>query len=203
MNTRMITTLPSPAISAYQSQAVTWTDEMLVREIVEQDRPELFGLLYDRYLQKVYRKAYSFVHDQDLAQDLAQDIMVKVYRQLHKFGGKSRFSTWLYAISYNFCVEYYRKHKKLHLQPLDTKYDLSEEVEDNEWMDGRCKQLKLALERISSEDKTILLMKYQQDLSIKELTERLNISDSAAKMRLARARQRVKELIQEKELQAA
>ena len=68
---------------------------------------------------------------------------------------------------------------------------------------ARSRHLQRALEEITSEDRDILVMKYQQDLSIKELTERFNISDSAVKMRLARARQRVKEIIVESEKQVA
>lgn len=179
------------------------TDEDIVQEIVLNGRTELFGIIYSRYSQKVYRKCVSFTKDVDAAKDLAQDVLVKVFSQLHKFSGRSRFSTWLYAITYNFCVESYRKSSKYHLQQLDENYDLEEEKEDLEPLMSRSKHLQRALHQIAEEDREILMMKYQQDLSIKDLTERFNISDSAVKMRLARARQRVKEIIRQSEKQAA
>ena len=89
------------------------------------------------------------------------------------------------------------------MQELDENFDLKEEVEDAEPLMSRSRHLVRAMEQIAEEDKAILMMKYQQDLSIKELTERFNISDSAVKMRLARARQRVKEIIRQSEKQAA
>lgn len=89
------------------------------------------------------------------------------------------------------------------MQELDENFDLKEEVEDAEPLMSRSRHLARAMEQIAEEDKAILMMKYQQDLSIKELTERFNISDSAVKMRLARARQRVKEIIRQSEKQAA
>lgn len=179
------------------------TDEDIVQEIVLNGRTELFGIIYSRYSQKVYRKCVSFTKDLDAAKDLAQDVLVKVFSQLHKFSGRSRFSTWLYAITYNFCVESYRKNSKYHLQAIDENYDLEEEKEDLEPLMSRSKHLQRALNQIAEEDRTILMMKYQHDLSIKELTEKFNISDSAVKMRLARARQRVKEIIRQSEKQAA
>lgn len=179
------------------------SDEALVAAIVEQDRPELFAWIYRRYVGKIQRKCSSFTHDREVAQDMAQDIMVKVYHQLCKFSGKSRFSTWLYAITYNFCVEHYRKQGKFHFLAIDQTFDLCEDMEDPEPLQARSSHLHHALEKIAPEDRAILLMKYQQDLSIKELTERFQISDSAVKMRLARARQRVKDLIQESERHAA
>lgn len=175
------------------------SDEDLIAGILEEGRTDLFGFIYQRYSSKVYRKCLSFAHDKDLAQDMAQDILVKVYHQLHKFSGKSRFSTWLYALTYNFCVEHYRKNSKFHIQGIDDNHDLSEELEDSEPLFTRSRYLKRALDQIAPEDKDILVMKYQDDLSIKELTERFQISDSAVKMRLARARQRVKDLIRESE----
>lgn len=179
------------------------TDEEIVQEIVLNGRTELFGIIYSRYSQKVYRKCVSFTKDLDAAKDLAQDVLVKVFSQLHKFSGRSKFSTWLYAITYNFCVESYRKNSKYRLQELDETHDHEEEVEDLGPLMSRSRHLQKALNEIADEDRDILLMKYQQDLSIKELTARFNISDSAVKMRLARARQRVKEIIRQSERQAA
>ena len=100
------------------------TDEDIIREIVENGRTTLFGMIYLRYSQKVYRKCLSFSHDPEIARDMAQDVMVKVFHQLQKFSGRSKFSTWLYAITYNFCVEYYRKSSRYYHQDLDDNFDL-------------------------------------------------------------------------------
>lgn len=162
---------------------------------------KLFGVLYDRYANKVYRKCLSFVHDESGAQDMVHDIFLKVYMKLAKFEGRSRFSTWLYAISYNYCVEYYRKAKKSRTVDIDETYNLGEDDDftEQELFSLRAEQLKRALENIPPEDKMILLMKYQDDMSIKELSVNLDISESAVKMRLKRARQKVKVMIEKME----
>ncbi len=179
------------------------SDEALVLGIVEEGHTEWFDVLYRRYSGKVYRKCLSFSRDSDIAADMAQDVLVKVYHQLEKFSAKSKFSTWLYAITYNFCVEYYRKSSRFQFLSLEDNMDPSDDFEDLEPLMSRCRHLHKALDLISPEDKALLLLKYQEDLSIKDLTERFRISDSAIKMRLSRARQRVKELIRESECRAA
>lgn len=83
------------------------------------------------------------------------------------------------------------------LTPLDDeRMDFADEDTDWVLLESQEKSLKKALDKIHPEDKALLLMKYQDDISIKELMEVHKISESAVKMRLARARQKVKELME-------
>ncbi|RMG26836.1 MAG: RNA polymerase sigma factor [Bacteroidetes bacterium] len=175
------------------------TDEELVA-LITNGATDLYGILYDRYADKVYRKCLSFVKNEQIAQDNVQDIFLKVFFQLSKFKGKSRFSTWLYAITYNYCVEYYRRNTRYTHVEVDERIELTEdETEEQELLKLRTEQLARALDKVAPEDKVILLMKYQDNMSIKEIMEQLDIAESAVKMRLARARKRVKAVIQQQE----
>ncbi len=177
---------------------------MLIRAIVKDGTTDYFGVIYDRYSNKVYRKCLSFVKEETIAQDMVQDIFLKVFFQLSKFKGNSRFSTWLYAITYNFCVEHYRKHSKYSKVEISEQHDQpSDDQEEQELLSLRIDQLKMALEQVDPSDKMILLMKYQDDISIKEIRNQLGISESAVKMRLSRARQRLKKVVQEMEMEQA
>ena len=177
------------------------SDEQIIEAIIHEGKTDLFNLLYDRYADKVYRKCISFAHDQDVAKDMVQDVLLKVFTKLSKFKGNSRFSTWLYAITYNYCVEYYRRSSRFPTTDIEDEIDLAEEDDQQEkdLLALRAEKLKAALDLITPEDRVILLAKYQDDTSIKDLTEQLDISESAVKMRLARARKRVKDIIQEAE----
>lgn len=177
----------------------SFTDEELVNLIVNKGKSDFFGVLYERYADKVYRKCLSFERDKDAAKDLMHDVLIKVFLQLGNFQQRSRFSTWLYSITYNFCVEHHRKKNKLPFSPIDDEGDfyLEEEVSDEAFLQLQSRELKKALDLISPEDKMILLMKYQDNISIKELMITLNVSESAIKMRLARARKRVKDIMEE------
>ncbi|WP_422079447.1 RNA polymerase sigma factor [Ulvibacterium sp.] len=174
----------------------TLSDEELVRKIVQVNDPLLFGHLYDRYAQRVYNKCYGFSKSKDEAEDLTQDVFLKLYLKLDTFKGNSKFSTWLYAFTYNFCVNYVRrKNLKKVEHPLDNVCDADFmplfEVSEEQLMQVKAKRLKKALELITAEDKSLLLLKYQDDVSVKELGILLGVSEGAIKMRLKRARQKV------------
>ena len=179
----------------------TLSDEELVQLIVGQSKTELFGILYDRYADKVYRKCISFSKDEEVAKDMVQDVLLKVFSKLNRFKGNSRFSTWLYAITYNFCVEYYRKDSRFRTQDIDQGPEIAadEETEERELLSWRVDQLKFALDQVAPEDKVLLLLKYQDETPIKEIMDTLEVSESAVKMRLSRARQRVRQVILERE----
>jgi RNA polymerase sigma-70 factor (ECF subfamily) len=173
----------------------TLTDEAIVHLVVNEGKGDLFGLLYDRYANKVYGKCLSFVKDKEVAQDMVQEILVKAFTRLSAFRIESRFSTWLYAITYNYCVEQYRRNQRNPISPLDDTLQIAEDDDsaERELLSLKIEQLKIALDRVSPEDKMILLMKYQDDMSIREMMETLELQESAVKMRLARARSRVRQ----------
>lgn len=174
------------------------SDKEIIDRITQQGQTDLFGIIYDRYANKVYRKCISFVKEEGLAQDMVQEVFLKVFYQLTKFKGNSRFSTWLYAITYNYCVEQYRKQSKIYTVEIDERTDaIPLEEEEKELLEIRTDHLKVALNQIPPEDKVILLMKYQDDTPIKEIMEQLAISESAVKMRLSRARKRVKNIVKD------
>tara|TARA_R110002126_G_scaffold214984_1_gene361144 strand:- start:933 stop:1466 length:534 start_codon:yes stop_codon:yes gene_type:complete len=170
------------------------TDEELVSKIVSSNDAKLFGILYDRFSKNIYNKCYSFVNNEDEAKDLTQDIFLKLFVKLSSFKGNSKFSTWVYSFTYNHCVNYVTRSpfKKHEVRLTDTyKIDnYSEEIEmiDNDYSGEK---LNIALNKISADDRSILLLKYQDDLTIKNLMNLMGISSSAVKMRIKRARERL------------
>jgi RNA polymerase sigma-70 factor (ECF subfamily) len=172
-------------------------DEDLVKAIVSTNNTLLFEILYDRYAGLVYNKCYGFAKDGDEAKDLTQDVFLKLFVKLASFKGKSKFSTWLYAFTYNHCVNYVTRNtaKKFEKQSVDYKdiENLSEEEEnDNSFLDMRVDKLRKSLELVSPEEKMILLLKYQDNLSIKDIESVLGIGESAVKMRIKRAKDKLK-----------
>lgn len=176
------------------------TDAELVAQIVATNNSLLFSTLYDRYSKKVYNKCYSFARNEDEAKDLTQDVFLKLFIKLHTFKGKAKFSTWLYSFTYNFCANYVNRDKGRKMSDeSDTmdnhEYYLShmEDVEEETLFELQASQLEKALENIDPEDKAILLLKYQDEVSVKDLQGLLKVGESAVKMRLKRARIRVVE----------
>ncbi|MBE0392746.1 RNA polymerase sigma factor [Flavobacterium sp. PL002] len=174
------------------------TDEELASKIGETNDTVMFGVLYDRYEHLVYNKCYSFVRSIDEAKDLTQDVFLHVFVKVSGFKGKSKFSTWLYSVTYNFCVNYLNRDKERkmssHSNQVEEQYDLAIEVNDFSLYQMQVDKLEKALTLIPPEDRMILQMKYQDDVPIKELQEVLELSESAVKMRLSRAKVKIAEV---------
>ena len=173
-------------------------DEELVRHIVDNNNSLLFGILYDRYVNKIYNKCKSFAKSDAEALDLTQDVFLTIFIRLGSFKGKSRFSSWVYSVTYNFCVNYVNRDKGRRIKDKSSsieneEYKLADEIPDSTLFDLRSKNLEIALASIDPQDKSILLLKYQDDVSVKELCSLLDIGESAVKMRLKRAKSRVLE----------
>ena len=172
------------------------SDEELVKSIVKTNDTLLFEILYDRYALMVYNKCLGFAKDTDEAKDLTQDVFLKLFVKLASFKGKSKFSTWLYAFTYNHCVNYVTRStaKKLEKKAVDYKdiENISEEEDnDGSFQQMKVEKLKAVLSLISPDEKMILLLKYQDNLSIKEIESVLGIGESAVKMRVKRAKDKL------------
>lgn len=183
-------------ISNRPNSAVHLPDEELIKLILSDRNSETYGILYDRYAQKVYQRCLKFIDQKEEAQDLTHDLFIKIYYQLPKFQFRSSFSTWLYAITYHHCMEHLKKKNKLKIQQevgiLESTPDpIQREIEDLEFLSLKAENLKLAMDRIPVEDRMILYMKYLDESSIKDICTVLKLSESAVKMRILRAKNRV------------
>jgi len=178
------------------------TDEELIKEITASGSQRYVGELYRRYSSKIFRRSISLVKDQAAAEDITHDIFMKILYSLSSFKGNSKVSTWIYAISYNFCIDYLRKTKKARFNQNEyesyegTQIDYVDSMEELQQI--KSERLKDVMETVPIEDKMILLMKFQDGFSIKQIQEILNISESATKMRIKRAKEKVKKVYLEK-----
>jgi RNA polymerase sigma-70 factor (ECF subfamily) len=173
----------------------TLTDEEIVKEYLATQNVAYFDKLYDRYSGKIYAKSISLLRDEDLAEDAVQEIFMKILLNLSKFSGKSKVSTWIYSITYNFCIDIIRRKKKDPSMLMDNfsgDNDMIDDVEDAFLLETNIRRLKTILGKIPSSDKAILLMKYQDDMSIRDIGSILDKSESAIKMKIKRAKHKFK-----------
>jgi len=169
------------------------TDEQLVQKITAEGKNEFYGILYNRYFAKVNDKCYSFLKNKREAEEFASDILTKAFEKIGTFQGKSSFSSWLYSLSYNAVIDYLRKKKQLHYPNWNMENEIPEIISESETEISELSydNLMLIFEKIHPEEKALLLMKYQDALSLKVIAATLSISEDAVKMRLKRARTRV------------
>ncbi|MBL4592223.1 MAG: RNA polymerase sigma factor [Flavobacteriales bacterium] len=166
------------------------SDDEIIDLIINQKQTDYFQHLYLRYSPVVYNKCIALANDKDIAKDLTHDIFLKVFLNLSKFKSKSKFSTWLYSITYNFCIDFLKKEQK-QIEKVEEIIDITDEEDEDyekQLLEIKVDKLQQVLDSISIEDKSILLMKYQDDYSIKEIQNILGLSESAVKMRIKRAK---------------
>ena len=173
------------------------TDEDLVRLYLATRDKGYFGELYRRFSPKVYAKCITILKSKERAEDATQDIFVKVALKISNFRLDSRFSTWIYSITYHYCIDELRKSKKQ--QPIENIALLESdinliEVDDRFLLEIELNRLADILNEIPINDKIILMMKYMDEVSIKELAAIMDKSESAIKMKLKRAKMKFKKI---------
>lgn len=173
-----------------------YSDEELVQLFVVTQKNSFFEELYERYADKVYRKCLTLVKDAARAEDFTHDIFLKLIVKLGSFKEEARFSTWLYSITYNYCMDQLRVNKKRGETSLEDELDVIDEDVDTsvliEEKDADAKRLQLAIGTLSTEERSILMMKYLDGLSIRDIASVFRITESAVKMRLLRSRENLR-----------
>ncbi|MEO0468846.1 MAG: sigma-70 family RNA polymerase sigma factor [Bacteroidota bacterium] len=184
--------LPDPKKNHY-------SDEELVQLILDTGKSHYFEQIYSRFYKKVFYQVLPYVKDDEVAQDLTQDIFVKLFDRLAKFTGKSSFSTWLFSFSRNACLDYLRRQGKLKETRADeSTLEAIPEVGDDELLQIRSDRLAGIMDQVSQDEKAILIMMYAYEWKMDEIAEKMGISLSAVKMRIKRAKAKVKDLYEEK-----
>jgi RNA polymerase sigma factor (sigma-70 family) len=172
-----------------------FTDEQLVAKILKERNNDHFSILFLRYKEKIRAKCYSMTKSNSVSDDLLQDIMLKVMEKLNLFEGRSSFSTWLYAITYNHCIEYLRQNKRIKYEDWAESIEIPEEISEADIenvLELKSERLQLLLEMLKPEDKALILLKYKEDFDLKKIMYILSFSgESATKMRLNRAKKRL------------
>ena len=174
------------------------TDEEIVLKLNTEFDPEVFSILVERHRSLIKYKCLRYVKNRDVAEDLCQDILIKLYLKMNTFKSGSLFTTWLYSIIHNHCIDYLKKKRKELHQDIMEKLsgEVGELLEYDEIISDEMSEKLLSglLDQITPEGKLILLLKYKERKSIKDIQIALNISESAVKMRLSRAKDKINQL---------
>ena len=166
-------------------------DMEVIHTYLENQASNCFNLLYQRYSTKIYSKCIAMLKNEEQAADATQEIFMKIFLNLSKFSEKSKFSTWVYSITYNYCIDFIRRNKKLKnifSDEIENVPEVEDEVEDKQMFEIEIDTLYKVLKELPPGDEAVLLMKYRDDMQIKEIAEILDKSESAIKMKLKRAK---------------
>ena len=173
-------------------------DNEIINKVLQGEQA-LYAQLVNRYQNFVFTIALRYAPNREDAEEIAQDVFVKAYRSLADFRGESKFSTWLYTIVTTTCITFLRK-KKIPIHSLDNEHIF--EVADNQNSTFRANQVEQkskvqmineAIKLLSVDDARIITLFYQAEQSLEEIGRIIGIDPNTAKVKLHRARQRLKE----------
>jgi RNA polymerase sigma-70 factor (ECF subfamily) len=174
------------------------SDSEIISLVLKGDN-NAYALLVERYKSYVFTLTLRFIKNREDAEEVSQDIFVKAYRYLADFKGTAKFSTWLYTIVNTTCITFLRK-KRLDIKSLDDEGTF--EIADSQDSGFRANQVEQksrlnmvnqAIALLSPDDAEIITLFYKNEQSLEEIGQILGVEVNTAKVRLHRARTRLKE----------
>ena len=168
----------------------------LIRRCQAGDK-EAFGMLVERYRSVLFGTAYLMMRDRGLAEDAVQESLIQIWKHLPSFRLKSSIKTWLVRIVINEVKQQTRK-KKLPMIPLEEAKEVVGELDEAESLLIRSEErhrLRLALDKLPSEQKEAVILRYFSDLTVPEIAAVMNQREGTIKSRLSRAVDRLSEIL--------
>jgi RNA polymerase sigma-70 factor (ECF subfamily) len=190
------------------SSTVSADDRRLIAECL-QGRTAAFGELVQRYQDRLYHTVYRLVDNAEDARDVVQDAFLHAYQSLDGFKGDAQFFTWLYRIAVNAAISQKRKQRPVlsldrgrneedtQAEPLDaSEFSRPGRALEQAEQDRRIQD---ALNRLSPEHRTVLILKDMDDQKYETIAEILRVPIGTVRSRLHRARMELRQLLQDPE----
>ncbi|MFD0870797.1 MULTISPECIES: RNA polymerase sigma factor SigW [Paenibacillus] len=174
--------------------------ETRLAELSRNGDRKAFAELVDLYKDRIYHLAYRMLSQAHAAEDIVQETFLRVYKNLHRYDEKQKFSTWIYRIATNLCIDQLRKRK--------ANYSLDAEMPDGEGADwysmlpsddvspeGQIllsetqQQIRSAIDMLPEKYKSVVILRYLHDLSLQEIGEVLDMPVTTVKTRVHRGRE--------------
>lgn len=170
-------------------------DEDYIDQIIN-GNTSAFSDLVDHYKDLVFTLAYKILKNREESEEASQDTFVKVFKSLAKFNGDSKFSTWIYKITYNTCLDRLKKNKRdrsiiyvedYNEHQIEDIENIIEKIEVKE----KNKIIKECIQLLPSEDAFLLTLFYFDDQSLKEIAEIIGSNPNNVKIKLYRSRKKL------------
>ena len=177
-------------------------DDQRLIQLTLDGQQEAFGHLIRKYQDRLYNGMVHVLRDQAEAEDVVQDAFILALTRLESFKGNSQFFTWLYRIAYNVAITRLRRRKPtVSIQGTESTLQLTL-PDDGPAPDSRmsqqesASQLMLAMERLSEEHRSILVLREMEGLEYEAISEILDLPVGTVRSRLHRARSQLKQLLE-------
>lgn len=177
-------------------------DSLLVRQFKNKDM-KAFDQIFSKYHKSIYYYIYKMAFNAEVAEDITQDTFVKVYKHLNKVDDHVKLSTWIYKIAYNTFIDFTRKNKVTFELIDNVEYDNKafESNQDNPEESYMNKELKnkinRTMQKLNNRYKSVLILREYNNLSYKEVASILELSETAVKSLIHRARLEFQKIFKE------
>ena len=184
------------------------TDEGLLHQYLNGEKRAIDTLL-EKYQDRVYTSIYLKVKCRALAQDLMQETFIKVIKTIDsgKYREDGRFYQWMMRISYNLCIDHFRRVKRRPKKIRDDRGTVMERQKDScrnheeHWiLDEKCQQIKMLVEALPQEQKEVVILRHYSELSFKEIAKLTNVSINTALGRMRYALNNLRKMIEERKM---
>ena len=188
-------------------QVTPLNDQQLIGRYLEGDE-RAFEELLTRHQQKIYTSIYLFVKDQSLAEDIFQEVFIKIIDTLRKgkYNHEGKFLQWALRISYNMCVDYFRRTKRRpKVSPTETFdiFDILQATEDNAEQHIIRSQthdkVRALVDMLPPEQREVVILRHYADMSFKEIAKLTRVSINTALGRMRYALINIRKLVEEKD----
>jgi RNA polymerase sigma-70 factor (ECF subfamily) len=178
------------------------TDDIYYIQAIRKGDVSAFSFLVERYQNMVYSLALKLLKNTEDAEEMAQDTFIKAFQKLDMYEGKSKFSTWLYSITYNACISELRK-RRVHFSSLeDQRISDQDEMKMHSYFSENKKEdqeryLTIALGKLPGDDQVLVTLYYYENQSMDEISVITGLTVSNIKVKIHRARKKMYELLHE------
>jgi RNA polymerase sigma-70 factor (ECF subfamily) len=185
-------------------------DYNLIEKAIKGDQSS-YDRLMKKYYKLVHNLIYRMIYNKEDVEDLTQEAFIKAFNSLEKFDHQFAFSTWLYKIASNNCIDYLRK-KKLNTISIDKEFDSEDEdlrfeIPDNDYKPDRNileterkKILEDAIASLPEKYKTVILLRHQDEMEYEEIAQKLNIPLGTVKAHIFRGRELLNKYLKDKRI---
>jgi RNA polymerase sigma-70 factor (ECF subfamily) len=177
------------------------TDRELIEQVLK-GRQQSFSILVERYQNLVFTVAFRLVNNREDAEELAQSAFVKAYRSLADYRGDAKFSTWLYTIVSSLGLSFLRKKRVDTLSLSQEKVQVAADGVGGGFSANtiearsRVQMVQKAIGMLGPDDAQVLTLFYQGEQSLDEIGRIMGIEPNTAKVKLHRARGRLKKIME-------
>jgi len=168
-------------------------DEKEIIKRILAGETDQYRLLLERYQKGLVYHCYTMINDYDLAHDFTQEACIKVYLQLKTYKATYRFSTWLYKIATNLCLDFLRKKRHISLDDIPELFSNKLSPQEEAIKNESATQLHQAIKQLPLKYQTVISLYYWQERSYEEIAEILRVPLGTVRTWLKRAKEKLKE----------